>query len=166
MSFRPSTAPPIQDMPPPGGYKKVRRGVEELIGELCAACVTGWICDALAAQSTNSRQKMCLLEFDALTHGWWTYDQLFFALIQSNLFPPYFPEFSSTLVGTSQNAVQKAGNSGQVPPPASSTDTTNLAKQIKPAYNKKCKSAKSDMPPHHSYRLRQIGNIWKGNWLI
>ncbi|KAL3780308.1 hypothetical protein HJC23_010570 [Cyclotella cryptica] len=23
MSFRPSTAPPIQDMPPPGGYKKV-----------------------------------------------------------------------------------------------------------------------------------------------
>ena len=25
MSLRPSTAPPIQDMPPPGGYKKVRR---------------------------------------------------------------------------------------------------------------------------------------------
>jgi len=23
MSLRPSTAPPVQDMPPPGGYKKV-----------------------------------------------------------------------------------------------------------------------------------------------
>ncbi|KAL7507071.1 hypothetical protein ACHAXN_006218 [Cyclotella atomus] len=26
MSFRPSTAPPIQDMPPPGGYKKLDFG--------------------------------------------------------------------------------------------------------------------------------------------